>query len=110
MTPYSPTSLERGLDGLLVSAARVMQAPVADGLSPERDAWRIKDQRARSRRIAERLKARIAAAAQDEAAVKHASDLLVNRIDRWAERAKRASEMTRRWCMNAPAKATSTCR
>ena len=33
VTPYSPTSLERGLDGLLVSAARVMQAPVADGLS-----------------------------------------------------------------------------
>ena len=27
VTPYSPTSLERGLDGLLVSAARVMQAP-----------------------------------------------------------------------------------
>ena len=41
VTPYSPTSLERGLDGVLVSAARVLQAAVADGLSPERDAWRI---------------------------------------------------------------------
>jgi hypothetical protein len=95
VTPYSPTSLERGLDGLLVSAARVVQAPVAGGLSPERDAWRIKDQRAAVERIVDRLKSRITAAAQDEAAVKYASDLLVNRIDRWVERAQRASDMHR---------------
>jgi hypothetical protein len=93
VTPYSPTSLERGLDGLLVSAVRVMQAPVADGLSSERDAWRIKDQRALVERIVERLKSRITAAAQDEAAVKYASDLLVNRIDRWVDRAERASDV-----------------
>ena len=35
----------------------------ADGLSPERAAWRIKDQRAAVEAIAERLKGRIAAAA-----------------------------------------------
>ncbi|WP_302621649.1 helicase-related protein, partial [Mycobacterium malmoense] len=44
VTPYSPTSLERGLDGLLVSAVRVMQAPANDGLSAERCAGNIKDQ------------------------------------------------------------------
>jgi hypothetical protein len=93
VTPFSPTSLERGLDGLLVSAARVMQAPVADGLSAERNAWRIKDQRAAVDRIVERLKSRITSAAQDEAVEKYASDLLVNRIDRWADRATRASDM-----------------
>lgn len=93
VTPYSPTSLDRGLDGLLVSAARVTQARTADGLSPERDAWRIKDQRAEVERIAERLKARIKAAARDDVAVKYASDLLVNRIDRWADRATRAGDM-----------------
>jgi hypothetical protein len=93
VTPYSPTSLDRGLDGLLVSVARVMQAPLDDGLSQERNAWRIKDHRAAVERIAERLKARIAAAAQDEAAVKYASDRLVNRIDRWADRANRAGDM-----------------
>jgi hypothetical protein len=95
VTPYSPTSLARGIDGLLVSAARVAQAPQADGLSPERDAGRIKDQRPAVEALAERLKARIAAAAQSDDATKRASDLLVNRIDRWSERAKRATEMSK---------------
>ena len=93
VTPYSPTSLDRGLDGLLVSVARVIQAPLADGLSQERNAWRIKEHLAAVERMAERLKARITAAALDEAAVKYASDRLVNRIDRWAERATRAGDM-----------------
>lgn len=93
VTPYSPTSLARGIDGLLVSAARVVQATVMDGLSLERGAWRIKEQRAAVEAIAQKLKKRIAAAALDEAATKRANDLLVNRIDRWAERAKRATHM-----------------
>ncbi|BBY80161.1 helicase [Mycolicibacterium pulveris] len=93
VTPYSPTSLDRGLDGLLVSVARVVQAPLDEGLSQERNAWRIKEQRATVDRAAERLKARVAAAALDEAAVKYASDRLVNRIDRWADWAGRASDM-----------------
>ena len=45
VTPFSVTSLERGLDGVLVSAARVLQAVVPDGLSPERNAGRIEEQR-----------------------------------------------------------------
>ena len=45
VTPFSATSLDRGIDGLLVSAARVLQACPDDGLSPERDAWRIEEQR-----------------------------------------------------------------
>ena len=93
VTPYSPTSLDRGLDGLLVSVARVIQAPFDDGLSQERNAWRIKEHRASVERVAERLKTRIAAAALDEGAVKYASDRLVNRIDRWAEWAGRAGDM-----------------
>ena len=95
VTPYSPTSLARGIDGLLVSAVRVMQAVRADGLSPERDAWRIKDQRSAVEAMAERLKQRISAAAQSDGATKRASDMLVNRIDRWTERAKRAAEMSK---------------
>jgi hypothetical protein len=93
VTPFSPTSLERGIDGLLVSAARVLHAHVADGLSPERDAWRIKDHHNAVERITERLKARIQAAGGDEA-IRAANELLVNRIDRWATRANRASEMS----------------
>lgn len=95
VTPYSPTSLARGIDGLLVSVARVVQAAQPDGLSPERDAWRIKDQRSAVEAMAERLKKRIAAAAQNDDDAKRASDLLVNRIDRWTERAKRATDMSR---------------
>jgi Helicase conserved C-terminal domain len=93
VTPYSPTSLARGIDGLLVSAARVLQASVSDGLSPEREAWRIRGQRATIEAITARLKKRIAAAALDETATKRANDLLVNRLDRWVERAKSATEM-----------------
>ena len=95
VTPYSPTSLARGIDGLLVSTARVMHADLPDGLSPERAAWRIKDQRAAVEAIAELLKGRIAAAALSDDATKRASDLLVNRLDRWSERAKRAAEMSK---------------
>lgn len=95
VTPYSPTSLARGIDGLLVSVARVTQAFQAEGLSPERSAWRIKDNLPAVARIVERLKKRIAAASLDEEATKRASDLLVNRIDRWSERAKRATEMSK---------------
>ena len=93
VTPYSPTSLARGIDGLLISAARVLQASITDGLSPEREAWRIRDQRTAVEAIADKLKQRIAAAALDETATKRANDLLVNRVDRWTERAKRAAEM-----------------
>ena len=95
VTPFSPTSLDRGIDGLLVSAARVAQATQSEGLSPEREAWRIKDQRSAVEALAERLKARISTAAQSDEATKRASDLLINRIDRWSERAKRAAEMSK---------------
>jgi hypothetical protein len=95
VTPFSPTSLARGIDGLLVSMARVVQGSLTDGLSPERSAWRIKEQRDAVERMCDRLKKRIEAAAQLEAPVKQASDLLVNRLDRWVERAKRAAEMNK---------------
>ncbi|MBD0022680.1 MULTISPECIES: DISARM system helicase DrmA [Gordonia] len=91
VTPFSPTSLERGISGLLVSAARVVQASVADGLSPERAAWRIKDQRTAVEAIVAKLKKRIAAAAPEEASIKRANDLLINRIGRWDTRAASAT-------------------
>lgn len=95
VTPFSPTSLDRGIDGLLISMARVVQGCLADGLSPERNAGRIKDQRDAVERMCDRLKKRIEAAALLDAPAKQASDLLVNRLDRWVERAKRAAEMSK---------------
>jgi hypothetical protein len=95
VTPFSPTSLARGIDGLLVSTARVLQATQSDGLSPEREAWRIKDQRQVVEAMTEQLKARIFAAAQNPGAAQLANDLLVNRIDRWSERARHAAAMSK---------------
>ena len=46
--------------------ARRRRPQPRDGLSPERDAWRIKDQRSVVEALAERLKTRIAAAAQSD--------------------------------------------
>lgn len=90
VTPFSPTALDRGIDGLLVSVTRVTQAVQPEGLSPEQSAGRIKDQMAAVELLAERLKVRIAVAAQSEESSKRASDLLVNKIDRWTERARLA--------------------
>ncbi|MDR1355308.1 MAG: DISARM system helicase DrmA [Propionibacteriaceae bacterium] len=94
VTPYSPTSLERGIDGLLVSTVRVLQAPLDYGLSPERNAGRIAAQHDVIAKAVERLKARIATAALDDKATRQASDALANRLDRWAERARHAAAMS----------------
>ncbi|HUR05523.1 MAG TPA: DISARM system helicase DrmA, partial [Nonomuraea sp.] len=45
VTPFSATSLDRGLDGVLVSAARVLHAAQVQGLSPESNAGGIDGQR-----------------------------------------------------------------
>jgi hypothetical protein len=95
VTPYSPTSLDRGVDGLLVSVARVVSAIYADGLSPERNAWHINDERSVVDMLVERLKSRIAVAALSDDATKQAHDRLVNRIDRWSQRAQQAAKMER---------------
>jgi hypothetical protein len=86
VTPYSPTSLDRGMSGLLTSAVRVKQASVVDGLSPERAAWRIEQQLEAVRGVAKQLEARIAAAAQSEDATQRAASSIANRIERWTQR------------------------
>jgi hypothetical protein len=91
VTPFSPTALDRGIDGLLVSAARVLQAVEEDGLSPERNAGKIRQKRSAVEALANRLKVRIAAAAQDDSATARATNLMVNKIDRWTERENHAS-------------------
>jgi len=95
VTPFAPTSLDRGIDGLLVSAVRVLQAVEQDGLSPEKNAGKIKSQQIAIEALSARLRERIAAAAQSEEAAKRANDLLVNKIDRWNERSQFATKMSR---------------
>ncbi|BCK57499.1 DISARM system helicase DrmA [Nocardia wallacei] len=85
VTPYSVTALDRGLDGVLVSAARVLQAGSRDGLSPEAHAGRVVDCKAFLDELLEQLAARMARAS-DEAAVEHARSRLRNRVDHWFDR------------------------
>lgn len=92
VTPFSPTSLERGIDGVLVSAARVLQAARDDGLSPERNAWRIRDEEKAVHTLIDRLHARILAAAQQEKVADQARSRLVNRLDQWNSRARYAEK------------------
>ena len=85
VTPFSVTALERGLDGVLVSAARVLQAPRADGLSAERAAGRIADQHAAVEKLIDALVERIRSAS-DEASAELARTRLINRVGQWEKR------------------------
>jgi len=85
VTPFSLTSLERGLDGVLVSAARSMDAPLrAQGLSPERNAGLIATEHPRVLDLVERLVERIDVA--DPAAAAAARGRLLNRLGAWRKR------------------------
>lgn len=86
VTPFSPTALERGLDAVLVAAARVMQGHLADGLSPERNAWRVGQQQDALTALVARLQERILAASQLEGTSEHAGQRLANRLDQWHAR------------------------
>ena len=92
VTPFSVTSLERGLDGVLVSAARVLQAVVPDGLSPERNAGRIEEQRDFVVRLINAL-VRRAQRASDEDAADRARQRLLNRLDHWVARRKHLADL-----------------
>ena len=93
VTPFSATSLDRGLDGVLVSAARVLEAVVPDGLSPEQNAGRIEDQRdfvvERDRRAGARGSRRAAA----ESDAERARQRLLNRLDQWVSRRKHLADL-----------------
>ncbi|MGO9294505.1 MAG: DISARM system helicase DrmA [Streptosporangiaceae bacterium] len=85
VTPFSVTSIERGLDGVLVSAARVLQAAVPDGLSPERAAGQIEAQRQFASALIDTLVARVLRAS-DEDSAERARQRMQNRLDQWAKR------------------------
>jgi hypothetical protein len=91
VTPFSVTSLDRGLDGVLVSAARVLQATVPGGLSPERGAGRVADQHDFVSTLIDRLVARVAAAS-DEDCAERARQRLVNALDQWSGQRKHLAD------------------
>lgn len=89
VTPFSEASMERGLTGLIVSAARVMDATAATDVSLSPDATtgagRIVPRRPALDALVTKLVARVAQAGGDEAA-KLAHSKLVFRLDEWTER------------------------
>ncbi|MPZ83332.1 MAG: helicase [Actinophytocola sp.] len=87
VTPFSVTSLERGLDGVLVSAARVLQAAQAQGLSPEHSAGRIEAERDFAVELIDALVSRVKRAS-DEDSADRARHRLHNRLDQWTDRRK----------------------
>ncbi len=85
VTPYSVTSLDRGVDALLVSAARVLHATRVDGLSAEASAGRVMAEVASLEDIVGRLVERIRDAGGDPAATA-AKARLDGRIGLWKKR------------------------
>ena len=91
VTPFSVTSLDRGLDGVLVSAARVLQATVPGGLSPERGAGRVADQHDFVSHLINRLVDRVTVAS-DEDCAERARQRLVNALDQWSGQRKHLAD------------------
>ncbi len=86
VTPYSVTSIERGIDGVLVSAARVVAAAQgASGLSPEKGAERVEAESALLDSLVTRLQRR-ALAASDDSAEKLVRERLLSRVGLWKKR------------------------
>ncbi|MEU9395937.1 DISARM system helicase DrmA [Streptomyces sp. NPDC048324] len=92
VTPFSVTSLERGLDGVMVSAARVLQAVRTQGLSPEDGADRIETERHFATELIEALVRRIELTGNEDAA-ERARHRLENRLDQWGKRRKHLVEL-----------------
>jgi hypothetical protein len=87
VTPFSVTSMERGLDGVLVSAARVLDAARPQGLSPEQAAGRVEAEHGFLVTLIDTLVARVKRAA-DEDSADRARQRLQNRLDHWVKRRK----------------------
>ncbi|KAF4405715.1 DISARM system helicase DrmA [Streptomyces lycii] len=92
VTPFSVTSLERGLDGVLVSAARVLQAVQVQGLSPEHGAARIEGEQHFAGELIDALVSRVRRAS-DEDAAERARLRLSNRLDHWGKRRKHLEDL-----------------
>jgi hypothetical protein len=93
VTPFSVTSMERGLDGVLVSAARVLQASQAQGLSSEDGAGRVEAERDFAVELIDALVRRVQRASSDEEAADRARQRLYNRLDQWTKRRKHLADL-----------------
>jgi hypothetical protein len=95
VTPFSPTSLERGLDAVLVSTARALQGHLENGLSTEHSAWRVREQQDALTGLLARLEHRIRKAAQLDELTNDAQQRLANRLDQWNARGAYAQKLSK---------------
>jgi hypothetical protein len=79
------TSLERGLDGVLVSVSRVLEASKPSGLSPEHGAGQIETEHDAVLATIDALVARVKRAS-DEGSSARARQRLLNRLGQWIKR------------------------
>lgn len=89
VTPFSETNLDRGVEGLLVSVARVLQGHEQDGLSPERNAGQIDAQLDSLETMLDALRERILRAGGEDG-LRYAEARLGNRLDAWEQRQRQA--------------------
>jgi len=87
VTPYSETAMERGLMGVLVSAARVADARMGASLSPEKGAGDVLEKMSTVQALIDELADRAMRAADDPVEAKRMRDKLVQRLDRWRDKA-----------------------
>ncbi len=93
VTPFSVTSMERGLDSVLVSTARVLQAAQPQGLSPEDGAGRIESEHGFAVELIDALVRRVQRASSDEDATDRSRQRLYNRLDQWSKRRKHLADL-----------------
>lgn len=108
VTPFSVTSLDRGIDGLLISVARSLQGGVEDGLNPERNAGLVRGKHELMESIIANLCERIRNAGGEQAAY-DAKERLSNRVDMWESIAADAMEHGRTLFYERTPKDDSAC-
>ncbi len=87
VTPYSDSSLERGLTGVLVSIARVLDVGRTPSYSPQAGAWSITSRFTTLQNLVEVI-ARRAAGSDADDRVQEIRNKLTRRLDAWYKKAK----------------------
>jgi hypothetical protein len=87
VTPYSETAMERGLMGVLISVARIADARDAESLSPEKGAGEILEKMPIVQALIDQIVERAARAADDPDSAERLREKLMQRMDRWHDKA-----------------------
>jgi hypothetical protein len=92
VTPYSEASLERGLTGVLVSAARVTDAVTGDpSLSPNAGARNVQPRHQLLDDLVDAMSARADLAMQSEQYKETVRSKLLHRVDAWSKKADKVA-------------------